>query len=83
MGGVGTQVRALGGRRKGGGPLAMASSCPVKSFLMDGPKPNSMVYMLGLSFPSVGLGRKAGEQDQLDSKAPTQTPPRCGPGAQK
>lgn len=38
----------------------MASFCPIKPLLMDGPKPNSMVYTLGLSFPSVGLGRKAG-----------------------
>lgn len=62
--GAGTQVWALegsyGGRRKGGGPLVMASLCSMKPLLMDGPKPNSMVYTLGLSFPSVGVGRKAG-----------------------
>lgn len=61
--GAGTQVRALGGRyggrRKGGGPLVIASSRSLKPPLMDGPKPNTRVYMLGLCFPSVGLGRKA------------------------
>lgn len=50
----------------------MVSSCPLTPLLMDGPKPNSTVYKLGLSFPSVGLGREAGEKTRLDSKAPTQ-----------
>lgn len=61
--------------------LPVASPCPMKPILMDGPKPNSIVHTLGLSFPSGGLGREREEQDQLDSKATTQTPPRHGRGA--
>lgn len=59
----------------------MTSPCPMKPILMDGTKPNSTVHTLGLSFPCGGLGREREEQDLLDSKAPTQTPPRHGPGA--